>query len=104
MGAADVANSIARDLKQQPQAQDDTTTPTPMPSNYLDKAAASAYHSIWNPETIRQRNFAVFGGEFLMKQTVVGLRGFFNGFFQLPLELWAGFLAGMARTPQRQSP
>lgn len=94
MGAADVANSIARDLKQQSQ-QDDTI----MPPNYLDKAAASAYHSIWNPETIRQRNFAVFGGEFLMKQTVVGLRGFFNGFFQLPLELWAGFLAGWPGLP-----
>jgi hypothetical protein len=34
-----------------------------------------------------------------MKQTVVGLRGFFNGFFQLPLELWAGFLAGWPGLP-----
>jgi lycopene beta-cyclase len=59
-----------------------------------ERAAASAYHAVWFPENIRQRNFAVFGGEFLMKQNVEGLRGFFSGFFSLPLELWAGFLAG----------
>jgi lycopene beta-cyclase len=62
-----------------------------------DRAAASAYHAVWFPENVRQRNFAVFGGEFLMKQNVEGLRGFFSGFFSLPLELWAGFLAGWVR-------
>ena len=60
----------------------------------IDRAVASAYHALWTPENIRQRNFAVFGGDFLMKQDVVGLRGFFDGFFRLPLELWGGFLAG----------
>lgn len=65
----------------------------------LDKVAASAYHALWSPENIRQRNFAVFGGEFLMKQDVVGLRGFFDGFFKLPLELWGGFLAGWPGLP-----
>lgn len=33
-----------------------------------DRAAARAYHAIWSPQNIRQRNFAVFGGEFLMNQ------------------------------------
>jgi lycopene beta-cyclase len=65
----------------------------------VDHAAASAYHAIWSPENVRQRNFAVFGGEFLMKQNVVGLRGFFDGFFRLPLELWGGFLAGWPGLP-----
>lgn len=65
----------------------------------LDKVAASAYHALWTPENIRQRNFAVFGGEFLMKQDVVGLRGFFDGFFKLPLPLWGGFLAGWPGLP-----
>jgi lycopene beta-cyclase len=41
----------------------------------------------------------VFGGEFLMKQNVVGLRGFFDGFFRLPVEQWAGFLAGWPGLP-----
>jgi lycopene beta-cyclase len=46
-----------------------------------------------------QRNFAVFGGEFLMKQNVRGLRGFFDGFFRLPTPQWAGFLAGWPGLP-----
>ena len=54
---------------------------------------------MWSPENIRQRNFAVFGGEYLMKQKVEGLRGFFDGFFRLPLETWAGFLAGWPGLP-----
>lgn len=68
----------------------------------LDEAAAAAYHAIWSPGNIRQRNFAVFGGEFLMKQNVVGLRGFFDGFFRLPLEQWGGFLAGWPGLPNNE--
>lgn len=64
-----------------------------------DRAAAAAYDAAWPPSNIAQRNFAVFGGEFLMKQSVEGLRGFFNGFFRLPLEMWAGFLAGWPGLP-----
>jgi lycopene beta-cyclase len=80
MGASDVANVIQAELaKDQPN---------------IDRAVASGYDAIWSPSNIRQRNFATFGGEFLMKQNVVGLRGFFDGFFRLPLELWGGFLAG----------
>lgn len=64
-----------------------------------DRAAANAYDALWSPSNIRQRNFAVFGGEFLMKQNVIGLRGFFDGFFRLPQEQWAGFLAGWPGLP-----
>lgn len=64
-----------------------------------DRAAARAYDAIWSPENIAQRNFAVFGGEFLMKQNVEGLRGFFDGFFKLELPLWGGFLAGWPGLP-----
>jgi lycopene beta-cyclase len=87
MGAASVADAISLELCKQGEEPN------------LDRAAASAYHALWSPETIRQRNFAVFGGEFLMQQNVVGLRGFFDGFFKLPLELWAGFLAGWPGLP-----
>jgi len=80
MGATDAAAAIRDELaKEKPN---------------IDKAVASAYDSLWSPGNIRQRNFATFGGEFLMKQNIVGLRGFFDGFFRLPLELWGGFLAG----------
>ncbi|KAL7508077.1 hypothetical protein ACHAXN_005160 [Cyclotella atomus] len=68
-----------------------------------DKAAARAYDAIWSPTNIAQRNFAVFGGEFLMKQNVVGLRGFFDGFFKLPLPLWGGFLAGWPGLPNNEN-
>lgn len=85
MGATDLAVAIRKGLKENPAD--------------LDRVAASAYDSLWSPDNIRQRNFAVFGGEFLMKQNVVGLRGFFDGFFRLPLELWGGFLAGWPGLP-----
>ena len=65
----------------------------------LDKVAGSAYHAMWSPDNIRQRNFAVFGGDFLMKQKVEGLRGFFDGFFRLPMDTWGGFLAGWPGLP-----
>ena len=68
-----------------------------------DRAAARAYDAIWSPNNIAQRNFVVFGGEFLMKQNVVGLRGFFDGFFKLPLPLWGGFLAGWPGLPNNEN-
>ena len=85
MGASDMATAILEELN--------SLSPN------LDRAAASAYNAIWTPENIRQRNFAVFGGEYLMERNVVGLRGFFDGFFRLPLEMWAGFLAGWPGLP-----
>lgn len=89
MGATDMANVILRELKQ-------SSTPN------LDRVSALSYNALWTPDNIRQRNFAVFGGEYLMKQDVVGLRGFFDGFFRLPLEMWAGFLAGWPGLPNNE--
>ena len=88
MGAGSVSEAIRKELKS------DAFNP--------DRAAASAYNTIWSPTNIAQRNFAVFGGEFLMKQRVEGLRGFFDGFFKLPLELWGGFLAGWPGLPNNE--
>lgn len=64
-----------------------------------DAAAAAAYEAIWSPENQAQRDFAVFGGEFLMGLDVECLRGWFDGFFRLPEPLWAGFLAGWPSLP-----
>ncbi|KAL9191321.1 hypothetical protein ACHAXT_001027 [Thalassiosira profunda] len=88
MGAGSVAKAIRGELK--------SSDWNP------DRAAARAYDAIWSPTNIAQRNFAVFGGEFLMKQNVEGLRGFFDGFFKLPLPLWAGFLAGWPGLPNNE--
>jgi len=49
-----------------------------------------------------QRNFAVFGGEFLMGRDVQGLRGFFDGFFRISAERWGGFLAGRRGLPNNE--
>lgn len=89
MGAVDAASALEKELLSGGSGS----------SANLDRAAAAAYHAIWSPGNVRQRNFAVFGGEFLMKQDVVGLRGFFDGFFRLPLEQWGGFLAGWPGLP-----
>ena len=48
-----------------------------------DLAAARIIGRTWTPDAMRQRTFAVFGGDFLMKQNVEGLKGFFSGFFKL---------------------
>lgn len=67
-----------------------------------DLASARINDAVWTKEAIKQRNFAVFGGDFLMKQKVEGLQGFFSGFFELPFPMWAGFLAGMKNLPNNE--
>lgn len=57
---------------------------------------------MWSPENQAQRDFAVFGGEFLLSLDVAALRGWFDGFFGLPEPLWAGFLAGWPTLPNNQ--
>jgi len=88
MGATDVCTAIHRGL--------DASSSGPLPP---DQIAAGAYQAMWTPEDIAQRNFAVFGGEFLMEQDVKGLRGFFDGFFRISEERWGGFLAGRPGLP-----
>jgi lycopene beta-cyclase len=85
MAACDVANAISKELS--------------LPTVNLDRASAAAYHAIWSPSNIRQRFFSAFGWEFLMKQNVKGLRGFFSGFSHIPLEMWGGLLAGWPGLP-----
>ena len=91
IGAGDVARAMREELS------GDASDWNP------DRAAARAYDAIWSPGNIAQRNFAVFGGEYLMKKDVVGLRGFFGGFFKLPLALWGGFLAGWPGLPYNEN-
>jgi len=87
MGATDVCTAIQHGLNEKAGA---------LPP---DQIAAAAYQAMWTPEDIAQRNFAVFGGEFLMEQNVKGLRGFFDGFFRISQERWGGFLAGRPGLP-----
>jgi lycopene beta-cyclase len=65
-------------------------------------AAREAYMAMWPANARSQRGFHVFGGEFLMQQDVVSLRGFFSAFFKIPLPYWAGFLSGYPGLPHNQ--
>ncbi|CAB1100630.1 unnamed protein product [Ectocarpus sp. CCAP 1310/34] len=67
-----------------------------------EAAARRAYQALWPSKAKLQRDFHVFGGEFLMAQPASTLRGFFNGFFKLPLPLWAGFLSGYPNLPHNE--
>mmetsp|Transcript_52629 Transcript_52629/g.87406 ORF Transcript_52629/g.87406 Transcript_52629/m.87406 type:complete len:584 (+) Transcript_52629:129-1880(+) len=64
-----------------------------------DAAAAAAYRTLWPYKHRLQRDFQVFGGEFLSLQPVDRLRGFFDAFFQLDQNVWGGFLAGWPGLP-----
>mmetsp|Transcript_93243 Transcript_93243/g.179158 ORF Transcript_93243/g.179158 Transcript_93243/m.179158 type:complete len:668 (-) Transcript_93243:9-2012(-) len=64
-----------------------------------DVAAAAAYRALWSPQLRYQRDFQVFGGEFLGDQKVEKLRGFFDAFFKLDMKVWGGFLAGWPGLP-----
>ena len=64
-----------------------------------DTIAAAAYATLWNPQNRGQRDFQLFGGDFLMRQPVNQLRGFFSAFFAVEQEVWAGFLAGWPGLP-----
>ena len=66
------------------------------------KVSADAYSALWTPENQRQRDFAVFGGDFLMQQDATVLLGFFQAFFQLPTAFWSGFLAGWPGLPNNE--
>ena len=64
-----------------------------------DAAAASAHEALWPRSARLQRDFQVFGGEFLQQAYVETLRGFFDGFFALEAAVWGGFLAGWKGLP-----
>lgn len=64
-----------------------------------DGAAAAAYGALWPRSAVLQREFALFGGEFLMTLDAEALRGWFDGFFRLPPPVWSGFLAGWDGLP-----
>jgi lycopene beta-cyclase len=66
-------------------------------------AAAAVYATLWTKECRLQRDFCIFGGEFLMQQPVSNVRGFFSGFFALPEEDWMGFLAGWPGLPDNEA-
>jgi lycopene beta-cyclase len=68
-----------------------------------DAAAAAAHAALWPRRLRLQRDFQSFGGEFLLRQPVDNLRGFFAAFFQLEQPMWSGFLAGWTTLPGNEN-
>jgi len=46
----------------------------------------------------QQRDFFIFGGEFLMVQNAENLRGFFDSFFRLPIGMWTVSIRAISLT------
>ena len=51
------------------------------------------WNAIWSQNDLRMRTFMCFGMETLMELDINGTRQFFDTFFDLPKEVWAGFLS-----------
>lgn len=85
--STDVATVIAEGIRKQ-------TSP--------DQIAITCYNTLWSSQNRLQRDFQVFGGDFLMAQNVASLRGFFSAFFALPMPVWSGFLAGYPGLPHNE--
>mmetsp|Transcript_18268 Transcript_18268/g.24080 ORF Transcript_18268/g.24080 Transcript_18268/m.24080 type:complete len:588 (+) Transcript_18268:216-1979(+) len=92
--ASQLANGIAVGVKEQLEKGEDFSA---------DEVSQKAFDSIWFSKNTLERDFMVFGGEFLMKQDVTNLRGFFDAFFKLPQPVWAGFLSGWPTLPNNET-
>lgn len=85
MASKEAAKAIGQSLREYP------TNP--------DAAAAAAYAAVWGKSTSLQRDFMLFGAEFLLTLDENDLRGWFDAFFKLDTPVWAGFLAGWPGLP-----
>uniref|UniRef100_A0A7S3K058 lycopene beta-cyclase n=1 Tax=Aureoumbra lagunensis TaxID=44058 RepID=A0A7S3K058_9STRA len=68
-------------------------------NNNPDLTAQAAYGALWPKKILHQRDFALFGAEFLLTCDAKDLRGWFDAFFKLPNSVWGGFLAGWPGLP-----
>ena len=59
----------------------------------LDDVSSSVWRNMWSKTRLGQREFKVFGMEVLLSLDLPQTRGFFAAFFDLPDELWQGFLS-----------
>lgn len=83
--AASTAESIEKALKQHP--------------TDAEAAAAAVWNGLWTSKILRQRDFAIFGGEYLEEIGLSELRPFFGAFFVLPFQQWGGFLSNRLIEP-----
>ena len=94
---------LCRMLASAPILVEALTTELRRPDFDPDAAAAAGHAALWPRANRLQRDFAVFGGEFLGAQPVEILRGFFGAFFALDQGTWGGFLAGWPGLPGNEN-
>ena len=56
-------------------------------------ASEDIWKKVWTEEDLRVRTFMCFGMETLMELDIKGTRQFFKTFFNLPRDVWGGFLS-----------
>jgi len=56
-------------------------------------ASEKIWKKVWTEEELRVRTFMCFGMETLMELDIKGTRQFFKTFFNLPKDVWGGFLS-----------
>ncbi|MEL7503543.1 MAG: lycopene beta cyclase [Cyanobacteria bacterium J06554_6] len=62
--------------------------------------ANTAWRALWSSERLRKHYIYLFGMETLMRFDHAQICQFFDTFFKLPQEKWAGFLADTLSTPE----
>ena len=68
-------------------------------NNDPNTIACNTYKVLWSKQNRGQRDFQIYGGDFLLNQPVDKIRGFFDAFFALDIPVWGGFLAGWPGLP-----
>lgn len=65
----------------------------------VDDIARDVWGLMWNEQTVQQRLFLTFGGEVLKNLDLDASRDFFEAFFKLRYEQWAGYLSFRLEKP-----
>lgn len=64
-----------------------------------DLLSRQIWRKTWSEQMLRQRDFLVYGMNFLTKVDVHAMREFFDAFFKLPQYQWAGYLSFRLEEP-----
>ncbi len=64
-----------------------------------DALSRAIWRRTWSERMLRQRDFLVYGMNFLTKVDVHAMRQFFDAFFRLPEYQWAGYLSFRLEEP-----
>lgn len=87
-------------LRRSPALADAIADALDTPHSNPYQVAQTAWQALWPQDRLRKYYLYRFGLEKLMRFEEVQLKHFFDTFFSLPKEQWAGFLADTMATPE----